>query len=127
FAELRRVEPVCDEQHRLSAECRVQSHGYRMRTCLLGSRRDREPIPEDPRPARTDLIGVLPMRPGAAYLLLLLSTAAAHAEADKQAFEQIARGRYLAIVGDCAGCHNAPGGAPYAGGLPIETPFGTLV
>jgi mono/diheme cytochrome c family protein len=67
------------------------------------------------------------MRPGAACLLLFLGTSAAHAAADQQAFEEIARGRYLAIAGDCAGCHNAPGGAPYAGGLPIETPFGTLV
>jgi len=67
------------------------------------------------------------MRSGAACLLLLLGTSAAHAAADKQAFEEITRGRYLAIAGDCAGCHSAPGGAPYAGGLPIETPFGTLV
>ena len=67
------------------------------------------------------------MRLAAAFLLLLLGASAAQAAADKQAFEEIARGRYLAIVGDCAGCHNAPGGAPYAGGLPIETPFGTLV
>ena len=67
------------------------------------------------------------MRIGAFYLLLLLGASAAHAAADRQAFEEIARGRYLAIVGDCAGCHNARGGAPYAGGLPIETPFGTLV
>ena len=63
----------------------------------------------------------------AAFLLMFLGTSAAQAAADKQAFDVIARGRYLAIVGDCAGCHNAPGGAPYAGGLPIETPFGTLV
>jgi mono/diheme cytochrome c family protein len=67
------------------------------------------------------------MRLAAACLLLLLDTSAAQAAADKQAFDEIARGRYLAIVGDCAGCHNAPGGALYAGGLPIETPFGTLV
>ena len=67
------------------------------------------------------------MRIGAFCLLLFLGASAAHAAADKQAFEEIARGRYLAIVGDCAGCHNARGGAPYAGGLPIETPFGILV
>jgi mono/diheme cytochrome c family protein len=67
------------------------------------------------------------MRLGTACLLLFLGASAAHAATDKQAFEEIARGRYLAIVGDCAGCHNAPGGRPYAGGLPIETPFGTLV
>src|SRR6202012_137391 len=39
---------------------------------------------------------------------------------------QVAQGRYLAIVGDCEGCHDRPGGAPYAGGLPLNTPFGTI-
>jgi mono/diheme cytochrome c family protein len=39
---------------------------------------------------------------------------------------QIERGRYLARLGDCAACHTAPGGAPYAGGLGIQTPFGTI-
>ena len=28
---------------------------------------------------------------------------------------------------DCAACHNAPGGAPFAGGRPIETPFGIIL
>ncbi|MEZ0605536.1 cytochrome c [Paraburkholderia sp. IW21] len=36
------------------------------------------------------------------------------------------RGAYLARVGDCAACHTAPGGKPFAGGLPMETPFGTI-
>lgn len=38
----------------------------------------------------------------------------------------IERGKYLAIAGNCATCHTAPGGAPYAGGLPFKTDFGTL-
>jgi nicotinate dehydrogenase subunit B len=38
----------------------------------------------------------------------------------------ITRGRMLAALGDCAVCHTAPGGAAYAGGLGIETPFGTV-
>lgn len=38
----------------------------------------------------------------------------------------IAQGRYLAIAGDCAACHTAPGGADYAGGLAISTPIGTI-
>jgi mono/diheme cytochrome c family protein len=47
---------------------------------------------------------------------------------DKQDFEQIERGRYLAIVGDCAACHTLPGsGHELAGGRPIETPFGQLM
>ena len=39
----------------------------------------------------------------------------------------IERGRYLAAAGDCAGCHTTAGGAPYAGGRPLETPFGTVL
>ena len=38
----------------------------------------------------------------------------------------IARGKMLAALGDCAVCHTRPGGAAYAGGLPLETPFGTV-
>ncbi|SAK65495.1 molybdopterin-dependent oxidoreductase [Caballeronia ptereochthonis] len=38
----------------------------------------------------------------------------------------IARGREVAAVGDCAVCHTAPGGAVNAGGLALETPFGTV-
>ena len=39
---------------------------------------------------------------------------------------QIERGEYLAKIGNCAGCHTARGGEPYAGGKPIDTPFGTI-
>jgi len=46
---------------------------------------------------------------------------------DQQAFEQVERGRYLTIMGDCVACHTAPGGKPYAGGLTIATPFGNLL
>jgi nicotinate dehydrogenase subunit B len=36
------------------------------------------------------------------------------------------RGRLLASAGDCAVCHTAPGGTVNAGGLAMQTPFGTL-
>ena len=39
----------------------------------------------------------------------------------------IARGRYLALAGDCTACHTAPGGKPFAGGLIIPTPVGDIV
>jgi len=53
---------------------------------------------------------------------------AAHAGIDDQDFSQIARGRYLATVGDCAACHTPPGsGREFAGGLALETPFGVLL
>ena len=38
----------------------------------------------------------------------------------------IERGAYLAKAGDCAGCHTAPHGGSLAGGLPINSPFGTI-
>src|ERR1051325_2838121 len=40
----------------------------------------------------------------------------------------VARGEYLANAADCAGCHTdiEQGGKPYAGGLPLATPFGTF-
>lgn len=39
----------------------------------------------------------------------------------------ISRGEYLAKLGDCAGCHTVPKqGAPFAGGLAMGSPFGTI-
>lgn len=39
----------------------------------------------------------------------------------------VERGAYLATVGNCAACHTARGGAAYAGGRAIETPFGSVM
>lgn len=36
------------------------------------------------------------------------------------------RGRYLATIGNCEGCHTRQGGAPYAGGRAFATPYGTV-
>ncbi|WP_426661590.1 cytochrome c [Rhodanobacter aciditrophus] len=38
----------------------------------------------------------------------------------------VARGDYLATVGDCAACHTARGGQRYAGGRLLATPFGDV-
>ena len=38
----------------------------------------------------------------------------------------IARGVYLARAGNCMACHTSRGGAAYAGGRAIETPFGAV-
>jgi mono/diheme cytochrome c family protein len=38
----------------------------------------------------------------------------------------IKRGEYLARAGDCVACHTADKSRPFAGGLPINTPFGTI-
>src|ERR1700754_918096 len=65
------------------------------------------------------------MRPPLAAFFTLAFAGAAFA--DSQNFDRIERGRYLAVLGDCAGCHTAPRGKPFAGGLALQTPFGTLV
>ncbi len=63
-----------------------------------------------------------------ACALLLVGTAAGSARnPDKQAFEGIEHGRYMAMAADCTACHTAPGGKPFAGGGALETPFGTLL
>ena len=38
----------------------------------------------------------------------------------------VRRGEYLTRAADCAACHTAKGGAPFAGGLGFVLPFGTL-
>ncbi|QDJ09451.1 Cytochrome c [Roseomonas mucosa] len=57
------------------------------------------------------------------------------ARAEPDRYDQVERGRYLAIVGDCTACHAGSGIAPgmpgygsrgFAGGRPIETPFGQI-
>ncbi|MEZ2351811.1 c-type cytochrome [Caballeronia sp. RCC_10] len=40
--------------------------------------------------------------------------------------ELVARGRYLTQAADCAACHTSTGGAPFAGGVKLESQFGTF-
>ncbi len=79
------------------------------------------------RPVSGRPVSGLPVRAVLAGLLMGVLPAAAGAAPDAQNFQQIERGRYLTVMGDCAACHTAPGGAAFAGGRPIETPFGTLL
>jgi alcohol dehydrogenase (quinone), cytochrome c subunit len=50
-------------------------------------------------------------------------TIAATPDADAALIEA---GRYIAVAADCAACHDALGGKPFAGGLPLKTPIGTV-
>ena len=59
---------------------------------------------------------------GGALALASLTAGLAHVGE----YAQQQRGRYLTDLGDCAACHTAEGGQPFAGGRPIETPFGTI-
>lgn len=40
--------------------------------------------------------------------------------------EPLTKGKYLAEATDCAACHTAKGGKPFAGGRPFKLPFGTI-
>ena len=40
--------------------------------------------------------------------------------------DPLVRGEYLARMGDCVACHTAPKGKPFAGGLPMASPIGTI-
>jgi mono/diheme cytochrome c family protein len=44
----------------------------------------------------------------------------------KTSSEQVTRGRYLAHAADCVACHTSTGGAPFAGGVKLESQFGTF-
>ena len=53
---------------------------------------------------------------------------AAVARPDPASFDKalVERGRVLANYGDCTACHTRPDGSPFAGNLPLKTPFGTI-
>jgi len=58
-------------------------------------------------------------------VLLCTALGCAPAAADPAA-ATIARGKELAIAGDCASCHTADPAKPFAGGKRIDTPFGGI-
>ena len=62
--------------------------------------------------------------------LLLLAGAAllagCIAGSARAADDQVARGEYLTTMGDCIGCHQGEGYAPYSGGRYMDMPFGKI-
>lgn len=48
------------------------------------------------------------------------------AKVDVRDLQLIRNGEYLARAGDCVACHTAPGGRPFAGGLAMQAPMGTI-
>ena len=56
-----------------------------------------------------------------------MSATTSHAsDAAGDSAQLIARGKYLATAADCGACHTVPGGKPFAGGLAISSPVGTI-
>ncbi|HET7848201.1 MAG TPA: cytochrome c [Pseudolabrys sp.] len=50
----------------------------------------------------------------------------AAAYAAETSYAQLQRGKLLVDAGDCVSCHTSKNGTPFAGGRPIETPFGII-
>ncbi|SAL56962.1 gluconate 2-dehydrogenase (acceptor) [Caballeronia peredens] len=103
----------------------------RVREALNGANAQDDALP---RRMRRSLRGALAAT-GLGGLVALACTAwplrgpiAPIAQPDASTWSQatIARGREVAAAGDCAVCHTAAGGAVNAGGLALETPFGTV-
>jgi mono/diheme cytochrome c family protein len=60
------------------------------------------------------------------FAATLLSGLCQAADTPDQSAAAIKRGEYLATAADCGACHTAPNGKPFAGGLAIATPLGTI-
>lgn len=72
-------------------------------------------------------IAALAVLAGAAAAAYLFWPARLHTPAPLESYNaSLEKGRYLATVGNCAACHTAEDGQPYAGGLAFKTDFGTL-
>jgi mono/diheme cytochrome c family protein len=60
------------------------------------------------------------------FLVALLSVICCLWVLPANAQDQVARGRYLAILGDCTGCHSAAHKPAFSGGLPFTASFGIV-
>ena len=72
------------------------------------------------------LVGAVAMMAAGVVALNLRDESSANPSMTPSGAEAVERGRYLALAGNCAGCHTVAGGAAYAGGLGIPTPFGVV-
>jgi len=59
-------------------------------------------------------------------VVLAAALAAAGTRAAPDRYTEVVRGRALTIAGDCIACHTVGGGVPYAGGVLLQTPFGSI-
>ena len=59
-------------------------------------------------------------------ILLLAIVCSSPASAQNATGSSLERGKYLMQISGCRHCHTAEDGEPFAGGRPLETPFGTF-
>jgi len=82
-----------------------------------------QPVPPDAAPDRS-FETPPPIQCGS--ILAARASAGPLTPPPRTATPALARGRELVVLGDCEGCHTDRGGAPFAGGRPIATQFGTF-
>lgn len=78
-------------------------------------------LPSNPRAATS-----APPNPAGSISLRCGSTAKLKEPPHDALPEPLSQGAYLARAGNCMACHTTRGGAPFAGGRAITTPFGTV-
>jgi mono/diheme cytochrome c family protein len=72
-------------------------------------------------------LGVVGAISAACFFFWPASIEAVHAtDAQPTGSALVAKGEYLTKAADCAACHTAPGGEPFAGGRAFKLPFGTI-
>lgn len=74
-----------------------------------------------PAPAPSNRLLTIEAKPHEAFVL-----PPADAALPANASKEVQRGAYLARAGDCIACHTSKDGTPFAGGLPIASPIGTI-
>src|ERR1044071_7740068 len=131
-AKLGCLQPLRHGRDRLPAKRRLQPDRHGRRAGLLVGGRNRQPLSEGPGPAGPELSAATGDATKRACLHPDPLPAAVRdgpgaPRQDRQDYQQIANGRYLATLGDCTGCHTEPGSKPYAGGLALATPFGKIL
>jgi len=87
---------------------------------LLTSWLAAQPVPANPKAASGS--AKLPLECGSVEM----AAPPGAADAARPASAPTGKGAYLVAAGDCIACHSAIGGAPFAGGRGIDTPFGTV-
>ncbi|VVE84303.1 cytochrome C oxidase Cbb3 [Pandoraea sputorum] len=84
------------------------------------------PEPGKPPQPKTSMVPSLVTSAMAADAPAAASASASSAAKPSAPSELIARGKYLTRAADCAACHTSADGAPFAGGVPLKSPFGTF-